>query len=216
MNILSTQSLIHNLTWRYAVKQFDPSKVISAYDWSALEDALVLSPSSFGLQPWKFIVVADPSIREQLKAASWGQSQVTDCSHHVVFAIPTQFGEADVDRFLVRTAEVRNSTVEAASGYRNVMLGFLTKAKSEGWLQEWMTRQVYIALGNFMTSAAQIGIDTCPMEGMDPAQYDNILGLPAKGLKTVVACAAGYRASSDKYATLAKVRYAKKDIIEHI
>ena len=216
MTHIDPEHLLHNLNWRYAVKQFDSSKVISAYDWSALEDALVLSPSSFGLQPWKFIVVADPAIREQLKAASWGQSQVTDCSHHVVFAIPTSFGETDVDRFIERTAEMRKSSLESASGYRNVMIGFLAKAKTEGWLQEWMIRQVYIALGNFMTSAAQIGVDTCPMEGMDPAQYDSILGLSAKGLKTVVACAAGYRNAADKYATLAKVRYAKQELILHV
>lgn len=209
---MNTDELLNLHHWRYATKQFDASKFIPEETWLALEHSLVLTPSSFGLQPWKFIVVRDPALRERLKAASWGQSQVTDCSHHVVFAIRTDVDEAFVDANLQRMAEVRGVSVESLAGFKKVVMGFLPKVD----LAEWATRQVYIALGNFMTSAAFAGVDTCPMEGIDPAQYDTLLDLPSRKLKCVVACAAGYRSEEDKYAALPKVRFLNHYVIEHI
>ncbi|MDD5262485.1 MAG: NAD(P)H-dependent oxidoreductase [Methylacidiphilales bacterium] len=216
MNTIPREKLLGTLKWRYATKQFDPAKKIAPADWSALEESLILSPSSFGLQPWKFVVVTDPQVREKLKAVSWNQGQVTDCSHHVVFAIRTDVNEAYIDRFLARAVEIRGGSVEPLAGYRGMMVSFANKAAKEGWLHEWATRQVYIALGNFMTSAALLGIDTCPMEGLEPAKYDEILGLNALGLKTVVACCAGYRSAQDKYAATPKVRFHPKDVILHV
>lgn len=210
--MISTQNLLQQLRWRYATKKFDPTKKIAAADWAALEEALVLTPSSFGLQPWKFIVITDSATKEKLVPASWGQKQLAEASHVVVFAIKKNLGAAEVDRFLQRTVEVRGGSLEALAGYRNMMTGFLAKTN----VQDWATRQVYIALGNFMTSAALLGIDACPMEGLEPAKYDELLGLPARGLATVVACVAGYRAADDKYATLPKVRFQHGDVIERI
>jgi len=216
MDTLTPTALVAQLQWRYATKKFDASKKIPADVWSALEESLVLTPSSFGLQPWKFIVVTDPAVKEQILTASWKQTQPVDCSHHVVFAAKNELSEADVDRFLQRQVEVRGGTLEALAGYRNVIVGFAAKGAREGWLKEWSIRQSYIAIGNFMTSAAVLGIDTCPMEGIVPEQYDKILGLEGSGYSTAVACAAGYRATTDKYATAPKVRFKAGEIIQHI
>jgi nitroreductase len=214
MKPISTPDLLDALTWRYATKKFDPAKAISAETWSALEDALVLTPSSYGLQPWKFVVVTSPELKEKLRPFSWNQAQVTDCSHYVVFTIKKNLTAADVDRFVERTAEVRSVPVESIAGYRNMMVSDVVNGARSFNVNEWATRQAYIALGNFMTSAALVGVDTCPMEGIEPVNYDKALDLAEAGYATVVACAAGYRAEDDKYAELAKVRFAKSEMID--
>lgn len=214
MKPISTTDLLDALTWRYATKKFDPAKPIAAQTWSALEESLVLTPSSYGLQPWKFLVVTSPELKEQLKPLSWNQAQVTDCSHYVVFTIKKNLTAADVDRFVERTAEVRSVPVDSITGYRNMMVSDVVEGARSFNVNEWATRQTYIALGNFMTSAALLGVDTCPMEGIEPVKYDKVLNLPNAGYATVVACAAGYRAEDDKYAELAKVRFAKSEVIE--
>ena len=216
MKTIDPKILIEQLKWRYATKVFDPSKKIPADVWSALEESLVLTPSSFGLQPWKFYVVTDPAVKEKLTGASWGQKQPRDCSHHVVFAIKKNTDAADVDRFLKRTVEIQGGSVDALAGYRKVIVNFLSQPAEKFDVNAWAALQVYIALGNFMTSAALLGVDTCPMEGIAPAQYDQILGIDGKGYHTFVACAAGYRAESDKYASIPKVRFKLEDVIERI
>jgi nitroreductase len=213
---ISQETLATQLRWRYATKQFDPQRSIPEAHWRALEDALVLSPSSFGLQPWKFVVVTDPGTKERLVPASWGQRQVVDASHLVVFAIKKNLGVDEVDQYLARIAELRDVTPDSLQGFRGILLEFLGQPAESFRVNDWSARQVYIALGNFLTSAALLGIDTCPMEGIEPARYDEILGLAGQGYETVVAAAAGYRAATDKYATLPKVRYAANEVIAHI
>ncbi|HEX9010319.1 MAG TPA: NAD(P)H-dependent oxidoreductase [Holophagaceae bacterium] len=208
-------SLLDALQWRYATKKFDPSKKISAAEWATLEQALVLTPSSYGLQPWKFLVVTDPALKAKLRPASWNQSQIEDCSHLVVFLAKDDIAEADVDRFVARIAEVRGVTPESLAGYKGFMMGDLVNGPRHAVIGEWAARQVYIAFGNFMTAAALMGIDTCPIEGLDPAKYDEILGLKGTGFRTLAACPAGYRAADDKYANTPKVRFEAADIIEH-
>ena len=216
MSVTHPEALLAQLNWRYATKKFDPAKKIVPEVWSALEHALLLTPSSFGLQPWKFIVITDPVVKQQLVPVSWNQTQPADCSHHVVFAVRKAVAEKDVDRFIESIVAVRGVAKESLKGYQDIMTGFAGNAAKEGWLREWGVRQVYIALGNFMTSAAVLGVDTCPMEGIEPANYDKILGLAGTEFETVVACAAGYRATDDKYAQLAKVRFAASEVIQHI
>jgi nitroreductase len=213
---LDASTLIANLNWRYATKVFDSSKTIAPDLWKALEEALILTPSSCGLQPWKFIVITGPEMKAKLKLHSWNQSQVTDCSHYVVFASFTKISEADIDKLLARTAGVRGVKVESLQAYRNMMVGDLIEGPRSKVAGEWAARQVYIAHGNFMTAAALLQIDTCPMEGFVPDEYDKILGLPAKGLTASVCCAAGYRSETDKNARLAKVRFTSPDVVEHI
>ena len=216
MPTLSSSSLLAALNWRYATKKFDPDRRIDDATWNTLEETLVLAPSSYGLQPWKFLVVDDPELKDRLVGASWDQSQPKDASHYVVFAVHRDLGDAHVNRYIERTAEVRGTTAEALNGFRQVIESSLDGARSEGRLDNWQAHQLYIALGQFMTSAALLGVDTCPMEGLDPDQYDEILGLKGTEWGTVVACAAGYRASDDKYADTPKVRFRRDDVIKHL
>jgi nitroreductase len=213
MHPVPSQSLLAALRWRYATKKFDPTRRIPADTWAALEEALVLTASSTGLQPWRFIVVTDPALKQQLVPAARGQAQVADCSHFVVFTVRRDLDGGHVERHLARMAEVRELPVESLGKFREMVERNLTKAKAEGRLDTWQTHQVYIALGNLLTSAALLGIDTCPMEGIEPAKMDEILGLGGTGYFTVVACAAGYRAADDKYATTRKVRFKPEDVI---
>lgn len=211
---VSNDTLLAQLKWRYAVKKFDATKRIPDDVWKTLEEALVLTPSSFGVQPWKFYVVTNPAKKEQLVAASWGQSQVKDCSHMVVFAVKKHVDEDYISHYMKRTAEVRGITVESLDKFKQVIVNFLKAPGAD--LDAWTKKQAYIALGNFMTSAAMLGIDTCPMEGLEPKKYDEILGLEKLGYATVVGCPAGYRAADDKYATTPKVRFPHNEMIAHI
>jgi nitroreductase len=216
MNPITADQLLDAQTWRYATKQFDASKTIPAHIWQALEESLILSPSSYGLQPWQFFIVTNPNLRAKLRPHSWNQSQITDASHLVVFAIPEKVDVPYMEKYLARIAEVRGVTLESLDFYRDMMMADVIAGPRQAWVREWAARQVYIALGNFMTSAALLGVDTCPLEGIDPREYDVVLDLPAKGYNTIVACAAGYRSVDDKYATLPKVRFEKSDLIRHI
>ncbi len=216
MSKLSPQSLIEQLQWRYAVKKFDETRTISPDDWSALEQTLVLTPSSFGLQPWRFVVITDPAIKAKLPAISWGQKQTQQCSHYVVFAARTSMTAEHIDRLIERTAEVRGAPIEALASYRGMMMKTLVPPAPGFEIRHWAELQAYIALGNFMTAAAMVGIDTCPMEGIERDKYDALLGLPAQGFATAVACAAGYRAADDRYSGMAKVRYPADEVIQRV
>jgi nitroreductase len=213
MNPVKGEQVLTQLNWRYATKKFDSARKISPEDWAVLEEALILSPSSYGLQPWKFIVITDQKTREKLFPATWKQRQILDCSHYVVFVVNTAMTEEHIDRHITRTVEVRGGTVEALKRYRDTMVADVVTGARAAISEEWAARQAYLALGNFMTSAALMGIDTCPMEGFEPAEYDEILDLNSKGLTSVVCCAAGYRATHDKYASQKKVRFPREHVI---
>ncbi len=214
MSPCAPDTLINALNWRYATKVFDPARKISSKDLDTLLQSLVLTPSSFGLQPYRFLVVTDPALKARLREASWGQSQITDCSHLVVFLARQQMSEADVDHYIQRIAKVRGDQPENLAGYRSMIVGTLVTGPRSASLPEWAARQAYIALGQFMAAAALLGLDTCPMEGLDPRKYDEILGLEATPFRTVVACPVGYRAEADKYASLAKVRFPVEELVE--
>ena len=211
--MIQTKQLLDALAWRYATKVFDATKKIPAAVWEALEKTLVLTPTSYGLQPYHFLVVQDPAKRAALLPHSWGQKQVVDCSHFVVFTARTEMKEADVNKLIHRIAEVRGMPAAALESYRGMMLGDVVNGRRGKTAHEWATRQAYIALGNLLTAAAVLGVDACPMEGMVPAEYDKVLHLHGTGYATVVACALGYRAAADKYAGLAKVRYPTADLL---
>lgn len=212
MSSIAPSQIIDALNWRYATKAFDATKTIPADTWKALEDSLVLTPSSFGLQPWKFLVIQDKALRESLVPHTWNQRQVADCSHLVVFTVKKELTLADIDAFIDRMVEVRGGTADALLGYRQM----LVSTHEAGYMTtQWSKLQAYIALGQLMTNAALLGVDTCPMEGFVAAKYDEILGLDAQGLTTAVLCPVGYRSADDKYATLPKVRAKHEDVVEH-
>lgn len=216
MRRIEPTALLEGLNWRYATKAFDPSRKIDAATWDVLEQALVAAPSSFGLQPWKFLVITDPAVRESLVPLSWGQRQVVDASHLVVFAAKHPVTAQDVRRHLERTAEVQGTAIEQLAGLEKMITGFIDNPPYELDLRAWSTRQVYIALGGFLTAAALLGVDACPMEGIDPAGYDSVLGLEGTGYYTAVVCPVGYRAESDHTAKRAKVRYPREQVIVRI
>jgi nitroreductase len=212
---IATAELLQALQWRYATKVFDPHKKIPADIWSALEESLVLTPSSYGMQPWKFLVITNPELREQLVPLSWRQRQVADASHLVVLTVKSKIAEEDIDQFLIRVAEVRGGTPDSLVRFRQMLVGDLIEGERGKIALEWATRQAYIALGQFMAAAALLGVDTCPMEGFQPEKFDEILGLEAQGLTSVLLCPAGYRSEDDRYAHLPKVRFKTEDLIEH-
>ncbi len=212
--VLNISQLVESLQWRYAVKRFDASKRIDAPTWSAIESSLVLTPSSFGLQPWKFVVVSSAENKAKLPAISWNQTQPAECSHMVVFAARKTIDEAYVDAFLAQTADKRNVPLGSLAGYRSVMLGFLENTK--GHHLAWSSNQAYIALGQLIASAAVLGVDACPMEGILASEYDKLIGLDGGNYTTIVGCALGYRHPDDRYAALAKVRFDSTDLVTHL
>jgi len=210
---MATQELLNALRWRYATKVFDPTKKIPDDIWQTLKQALVLTPTSYGLQPYKFLVIESPAKRTELLPHSWGQKQVVDASHFIVFTVQTKVTQEHVDRLINHTSRVRQVPPDFLNSYRGMMLSDLVSGPRSKIAHEWAARQAYIALGNLMTSAAVLGVDACPMEGFVPAEYDRILGLTGSGYASVVCCALGYRSANDKYAGLAKVRYAEADLL---
>lgn len=214
--MITSEQVLQQLHWRYATKKFDPTRTIPEDLWQTLEQVLVLAPSSFGLQPWKFFVVRDPEIRKQLVEYSWGQTQVLEASHLVVFAIKKGMDAAYVDHYVARMSEVQGTPLEALQGFADVVKGFLTRMPDQAAIDAWAAKQVYIALGQFMACAAMLEIDTCPMEGINPPKYDEVLGLGEQGYGTVVVCPAGYRSADDKNATRPKVRFPHGEMVQHI
>jgi nitroreductase len=211
--VTSSSELVQQLNWRYAVKQFDPDRKVDDERWHALEQALVLSPSSYGLQPWKFIVVTDPAIKSQMPAMSWNQSQPKDCSHMVIMAALRSMEEAYVDKFMQSVVDNRGGTIDSLKGYKSMIMN--SAKQPESVVFAWNSRQVYIALGQLMTAAALLQVDTCPMEGIDPNAYDKLLGLEGTPYTTIVGCAVGYRHPDDKYASTKKVRFATSEVVQH-
>ena len=206
------KKVVEQLNWRYATKSFDKDKKLSKSQLDTLIESLRLSPSSFGLQLWKFVIVENPETREQLLAHSYGQVQVTEASHLLVLCSPVKVEENHISNYINDIAKTTSVEVECLDGFRGYIDGFL-KYKNEQEQKEWMKNQVYIALGSLLTSAAMIGVDACPLEGFVPAKYDDILGLTELGLTSVVVCPVGFRSESDKYATTPKVRYNVEDLV---
>ncbi len=213
---VSSDDIENALAWRYATKKFDPLKKISEQDWKTLEKSLHLAPSSFGLQPWKFIVIKDPALRQKLRPHSWNQPQIVDASHMVVMTIRKNLSKKQVERHLANISNVRGTPAAALEDYKTRIFNFLDQPESAFDVNAWATRQVYIALGMFLETAALLGIDACPMEGLDPSEYDKILNLKDSGYHTVVVVTAGYRAKDDVFATYKKVRFPITEIIEEL
>jgi nitroreductase len=212
--LLSADAILAALHWRYATKKFDPSRKLSAAEWDKLEQALILSPSSYGLQPYHFVVVTNPELRVRLREKAYGQPQVTDSSHLVVFAARTDITAADVENYMQRISDVRGVEVAHLDGLARTMTGDLITGKRHAMIKEWSARQAYIALGNLLTVAAITSIDACPMEGFSPQGFNEVLGLDAQGLSAVVIAAVGHRAADDGAANLPKVRKTAQTVVD--
>lgn len=205
-------NIIKSLNWRYATKKFDQAKKLSAQQLQVLLESLRLSPSSFGLQPWKFIVVSNPEIREKLRAAAWDQAQVSESPELIVLAIKKNIDNALVDEFIASVSRIRGVATEELQSYSEMLKGFI-KDKSAEALRDWATKQLYLSLGVLITVGAHEGIDIAPMEGFDPKRFDEILELEKLGLESRVIAGVGFRAKGDSYATEPKVRFPMEEIV---
>ena len=204
---------LENLSWRYATKKFDPSKKVSAEDLASLREAISLSATSYGLELYKVIIVEDAETRAKLLPASWGQTQITDASQVFVFANRTDVKPEEIDAYINRKAEAQGIDPENLKGYSDFMKQSITSRPQEDQAI-WTSKQVYIALANLMNAAAELKIDTCPMEGFDPTQYNEILGLNEQGLNAAVVATVGYRSDEDATQNMPKVRKPQEELFE--
>ena len=204
-------TFLEHQNWRYATKKFDTSKKITTEDLTVLKEAIRLSSSSYGLQPYKVIIVENPELRTQLQPAAWGQSQIVEASHLIIFANETNIGDDAIDSFLKNISETRSTPMEALSGYGDFMKSKISTLTSEA-KNIWTAKQTYLALGNLLNAAAELRIDVTPMEGFLPEQVNEILGLEKLGLNACLIATLGYRHSEDATQHYKKVRKSNEDL----
>jgi len=197
--------IIKQLNWRYATKQFDSSKKLTKDQLNLILEATNLSASSYGLQPYQIIVVENQEIREKLKEAAWGQTQLTDASQVIIFAAKTDLDDKDVDAFIQLVSQLRGVPVDSLLDYSSMMKGSMANLSNEQ-KTIWTGKQTYIALGQLLTTCAINNIDACPMEGFNHDEFDKILGLKERNLTSMVMATVGFRSEEDKYQHLPKVR----------
>lgn len=208
-------SKIPYLQWRAAIKKYDPSRKLSQDQVEVLLEALNLSPSSYGLQPYHFLLITNEQLRKDIQAASYNQPQITEASHLIVVASQLQMDEADVDRYMQRITEVRGGSVEYLKGYADMILNSVKRKTSEE-IVAWNAHQAYLALGTMLTVAAEQKIDATPMEGFDAAKVDALLGLRENGFTTSVLVPVGFRDENDPYLQRAKVRKKIENIVTRV
>lgn len=206
---------VEALQWRYATKEFDPNKKLTKQQLEEVMEVLRLTPSSFGLQPWKFYIIEDQGLKEELLPHSFNQHQVVDSSHMVVIAARNEMVEQDIFDYMDNMSQARGVSREDLKGFESMLLGFMG-SKSQEELVSWADKQCYIALGNLLTAVANMGIDACPMEGFDKAKYNEILGLTKEGYHAVVTCPLGFRKEEDKYAHMPKVRFERERVVRWV
>lgn len=204
-------TVLEHRNWRYATKKYDTDKKISAQDLETLTEATRLSAASYGIQPYHIFVITDPKIREQLREVSWGQPQITDASHLIVFAHTNDFGDELIDDFMDNVSRTRNIPLEGLKGYSDFIKSKLVTLPGES-KADWAARQTYLAMSNMMLAAAELKIDSSPMEGFEPEAYGTILGLSDKKLTASVVLALGYRSQEDDAQFLPKVRKSKEEL----
>lgn len=207
-----SHQLVEDMNWRYACKKFDQEKKVSTEDLNTLLEVLRLTASSYGMQLWNFVVVENQELREKLVEKSYGQRQVSEASHLIVLCIKSDATEADIDAYIKQTVAIRKVTPDSMEGFKKMLMGTISR-KDLDQKHIWMKNQIYIALGSLLTACAHMRIDSCPMEGISPKGYDELLSLPEKGLNAVLACPIGYRSDEDKYAELPKVRFDKEQVV---
>jgi len=204
-------TFLEDQNWRYATKKFDATRKVSEADIKILKEAIRLSASSYGLQPYKVIFVETETLRAQLQPAAWGQSQITDASHLVVFANITNFGNQQIDAAIENLTKTRGLPADALNGYADFMKTKITTLPLEN-RNTWTSKQTYLALGNLLNAAASLKIDVTPMEGFEPEQFNAILGLDKLGLNASVVATIGYRSAEDATQHYAKVRKSEEEL----
>lgn len=208
--------LISKLEWRYATKKFDPSQLVSQDKIDFILEAIRLSATSSGLQPYEVLVITNKAIREQIKQVAWNQGQVTDSSHLLVFAAWDNYTADRINSMFDLTNDIRGFKNEGWENYRASLLNTYPQRDAETNFQH-AARQAYIGLGSALIAAAELKVDSTPMEGFDPAKVDEILGLKEKGLRSVLLLPLGYRADEgDWLVKLQKVRRSREHFVTEI
>lgn len=193
------------MRWRYATKKFDPNRFVNEGVVDSILESGNLSASSYGLQPYQFVLVTDRQFRESLVASSYGQRQVVDSSHLIVIAIRTDVDEDYIRNFTRFKESERKLPVGSLNGYAEIMIKSILAMEPEGRLQ-WAAKQAYIAMGTMMAACAMAQVDACPMEGFSPQDYNSKLDLPSRNLQVQLLLPIGYRSPEDETRHLAKVR----------
>ena len=206
---------IENQKWRYATKKFDAAKKISAADLETLKEAIQLSTSSYGLQLYRVFIIENPEVRAKLQPVSWGQSQIVDASHLLVFANIVDVQENHIDDYVQNIAATRGLSVDDLKGYSDFMKSKIVSLPVDQ-KAVWTSKQTYLALANLMNAAAELKIDVTPMEGFEPEKYNEILGFNALGLNASLVAAVGYRHEEDATQHYAKVRKPIEELFETI
>ncbi len=201
-------NIIDSLNWRYATKKFDINKIVSEEKLSLLKKAFSLTPTSYGLQPVKLVVVRDKKIQNELVPHSYNQGQVEQASHLLIICIENIIDEAYIRAYFENEKKIRGTSDEAVNSFRSYLINSFS-SKNENEIREWATKQAYITLGNLLTVCALEQIDSCPMEGFVPEKYNELLDLKSKGLSAVLVLPIGYRSNDDVFSSFKKVR---KDI----
>ena len=206
---------IENQKWRYATKKFDATKKVTASDLETLKEAIQLSTSSYGLQLYRVFIIENPEVRAKLQPVSWGQSQIVDASHLLVFANIVDVQENHIDDYVQNIAATRGLSVDDLKGYSDFMKSKIVPLPVEQ-KAVWTSKQTYLALGNLLNAAAELKIDVTPMEGFEPEKYNEILGFNALGLNASLVAAVGYRHEEDATQHYAKVRKPKQELFTTI
>lgn len=204
-------NFITNANWRYATKKFDTTKKVSKEDLETLKEAIRLSASSYGLQPYKVLIIDNPELRAQLQPAAWGQSQIVDASQLIVFANITNFGETEIDAYFQNLIETRRIPMEAVQGYADFMKSKISILPVDK-RNIWTAKQTYLAMGNLLNAAAELNIDVTPMEGFEPEKVNEILGLDKLGLNASLIATVGYRHDEDATQHYVKVRKSNEEL----
>lgn len=210
-----SQNNLSHLIWRAAIKQYDSSKKLTPEQLLLLTDAARLAPTSYGMQPIKLYVVSNEEIKKELRKNGYDQPQFTNASHIIIFAARTNIEEKDVNEFIQRVSEQRNVPIEKLNDFKQMLLGSgVGKTKEE--LHNWAAKQAYIALGISLDVAAYNKIDTTPIEGFNPEEFDKILNIKDDGFTSVVVLAAGFREQNDKYTKMPKVRKTVEEFVTEL
>lgn len=203
---ISPNQIVDALNWRYAVKIFDSSRKVPEPVVQSLLESVRLTATSYGLQPMQVIVVTDEETKQKLKPASFDQDQIDTASHLVVFACKEKMDEAYIARYIDLISETHEVERPTLAKFEKVMIDDKIKKATPEANHAWASKQAYIAMGTLMTAAALLGVDSCPMEGIEPKKYDEILGLQGTGFRTVMLVALGYRSTKDRMQHKKKVR----------
>ena len=205
-------SLIEALKWRSAIKKFDPTKKVSNEDVEQLLEAANLAATSGGLQPFKVVVVSEGDLKTQLAPHAFGQPQVKDASHVLIFAIRTDISEGIVDEYIKLAAEIRGQDKASLIGYSDSLKAYISSMDEQTKIA-WGKNQAYIALGTVLATAAEMQIDTCPMEGFNAPEFQEILDLKSKNLIPALILPIGYRSEEDVHSKEAKIRKKREDFV---